>query len=449
MNFGGVTEENVPFFPEDKPFFVGEFNFGALDRGKFWTGIEYAADQRNRGEAYRHYVRSGLEDPRCIGTHWFSYIDGPLSGRPKDSENAAKGLVDSCDTPHQSMVDAIRTVSATMYDYRYADSVYTPPEVSPLLANWQFDDAAGTMSTAYNAAGLAVWADEADWMLNGQGQAEVSGVVNECHATPFTAVTNGNVFMRIDYAVWNFDGDCQIRAGFELDNQEVYVRLRGRPNNAFFGVGNANDQGISGVSSNGMSLILGVNLDEDTCSLWWDDGRSGTHMLLYADAALSATATSVETPYFRNTQFTGSNAVGIDMLLYGTNFNDVANFSLSPYQIWMSGYQLTGTDDDGDGLNNLAEFALGGNPTNPSENGYVPVFGKGMSNMVYVYPRRKDSGLTYWLETSTNLVSGVWTNAGYTEVPDVGGYDENFEAVTNGVVVDEDQTFIRLRVMEQ
>jgi hypothetical protein len=116
--FQGVIPGEGPFFPEDKPFFIGEFNFGALDRGMFWTGIEYAADQHNRGEAYILYIQSGLEDPRCVGAHWFSYTDGALAGRPKDSENAAKGLVDGRDMPYESMVGAIREVSATMYGYR-------------------------------------------------------------------------------------------------------------------------------------------------------------------------------------------------------------------------------------------------------------------------------------------------------------------------------------------
>jgi hypothetical protein len=213
--FQGVIPGDGPFFPEDKPYFVGEFNFGALDRGMFWTGIEYAADQRNRGETYRHFVNSGLEDPRCVGAHWFAYKDGPLASRASDSENAAMGLLDSVDTPHTEMIAALRQTASGMYDYRFGDST-PPPEVSPLLANWQFNEPAGGISTASNSAGFSAWADEVDWMLNGSGQAEVAGTVAERNAAPFTSVSSGSVFMRIDYTGWNFDGDSQIRSGFGL-----------------------------------------------------------------------------------------------------------------------------------------------------------------------------------------------------------------------------------------
>ena len=66
--------------------------------------------------------------------------------------------------------------------------------------------------------------------------------------------------------------------------------------------------------------------------------------------------------------------------------------------------------------------------------------------MIFVYPRRIDSGLAYWLETSTNLVSNSWTNSGYAELPMNGTIDADFEAVTNTVPATDSQTFIRLRV---
>jgi hypothetical protein len=81
-------------------------------------------------------------------------------------------------------------------------------------------------------------------------------------------------------------------------------------------------------------------------------------------------------------------------------------------------------------------------------NGHVPGFlGQG-TEFRFVYPSRKDAGLFYWLETSTNLVDGIWTNAGYAELPDTGVCDADFDAVTNEVSTDESQTFIRLRVKE-
>lgn len=107
-----------PFFTADKPFLVGEFDFGAVDRGKFFTGIGFAADQRNRGENYIHFIKSGLRNPRCVGAHWFHYTDSPTGSRGFDSENANCGLVNSTDSPYPAMIEAMRAVGPMMYRYR-------------------------------------------------------------------------------------------------------------------------------------------------------------------------------------------------------------------------------------------------------------------------------------------------------------------------------------------
>jgi len=57
--------------------------------------------------------------------------------------------------------------------------------------------------------------------------------------------------------------------------------------------------------------------------------------------------------------------------------------------------------------------------------------------MTYVYPKRSDpdsSLLSYYLETSTNLVSGDWTNEGYAVVG-TGTIDSEFDAITNQIPV--------------
>ena len=109
-------------------------------------------------------------------------------------------------------------------------------------------------------------------------------------------------------------------------------------------------------------------------------------------------------------------------------------------------YQLTGSDDDFDGLDNLAEFALGGNPTNPADQGYAIWFGSAGSIFHYVYPRRKNSGLLYMVETTTNLVSGVWTNAGLVELPAAGELDTQFDMVTNELSIFGANQFLRLHI---
>lgn len=79
-------------------------------------------------------------------------------------------------------------------------------------------------------------------------------------------------------------------------------------------------------------------------------------------------------------------------------------------------------------------------------NGYIPTIGNSVSNFIYVYPRRKGSGLLYQLETTTNLMSNVWTNAGFNQVPTFGNIDSEFDSVTNALPTDPAQTFIRLKI---
>lgn len=102
----------------DMPLIIGEFHFGALDRGLFHTGLRRAESQQDRAEKYMSYVRSALQNPGIIGTHWFQYKDQPTTGRG-DGENYQIGFVDICDTPCPEIVQAARNIAASMYEYRF------------------------------------------------------------------------------------------------------------------------------------------------------------------------------------------------------------------------------------------------------------------------------------------------------------------------------------------
>ncbi len=103
-----------------KPIIIGEFHFGALDRGMFHTGLREAPDQAARAEYFRDYVRSVAECPAFVGCHWFQYVDEPLTGRVYDGENYAIGFVSVTDTPYAEMVDASQEISGRIYDMRTA-----------------------------------------------------------------------------------------------------------------------------------------------------------------------------------------------------------------------------------------------------------------------------------------------------------------------------------------
>ncbi len=100
------------------PLIIGEFHFGALDRGMFHTGLRAAKDQNERAAKYENYVRGVLRHPQFVGCHWFKYMDEPTSGRALDGENYQIGFVDIVDTPYPEIIDAVRKVGYDMYDYR-------------------------------------------------------------------------------------------------------------------------------------------------------------------------------------------------------------------------------------------------------------------------------------------------------------------------------------------
>ncbi|MBR6932485.1 MAG: beta-galactosidase [Bacteroidales bacterium] len=101
----------------DKPVMVGEYHFGALDRGMFHSGLIDVGSQERRAEAYVHYVESALHHPNVIGVHWHQFSDQATTGR-FDGENLQVGFTDVCDTPYPETIAGIRKVGYGMYECR-------------------------------------------------------------------------------------------------------------------------------------------------------------------------------------------------------------------------------------------------------------------------------------------------------------------------------------------
>lgn len=101
----------------DKPVMIGEFHFGALDRGLFHASLIGVEDQTARGQAYTTYIRSALRHPNIVGAHWHQYGDQPTTGR-FDGENFQNGFLDVCDTPYPETVAGIREAGYSMYETR-------------------------------------------------------------------------------------------------------------------------------------------------------------------------------------------------------------------------------------------------------------------------------------------------------------------------------------------
>jgi hypothetical protein len=119
------------------------------------------------------------------------------------------------------------------------------------------------------------------------------------------------------------------------------------------------------------------------------------------------------------------------------------------YAAWSNSYSLVEGelgDDDNDGLINLYEYGLGGDPTNGFVDGNIPAFETAGGDMVYVYAQRNDdTNLVYYLETDTDLVNAPgWTNSGYAVTGTNTTLGGDFDEVTNSIPTTDDQKFIQL-----
>ena len=132
------------------------------------------------------------------------------------------------------------------------------------------------------------------------------------------------------------------------------------------------------------------------------------------------------------------------------------------YVAWVEGFGLSATNESGsitndfdlDGLENLTEYALGGNPVIPDADSINPTISTmaGTNMLAYVYNRRLDADarkLTYGLTVSTNaLTSATWSPIGNALETGFGPIDASFESVTNAIPTDTPIGFVNLLVTE-
>lgn len=97
-----------------KPILIGEFHIGVPNRGMA-PGLVQAMNQKERGIAYRYYVENAAAHPAVMGTHWFQWIDQPVTGRG-DGENYNIGWVDVTDRPYAELVKAAQATHARLYE---------------------------------------------------------------------------------------------------------------------------------------------------------------------------------------------------------------------------------------------------------------------------------------------------------------------------------------------
>jgi len=111
------------------PVIIGEFHFGALDRGLFSNGLRSVLNQEERGKAYRYYIENAIQSEYFVGAHYFILNDQHVLGR-FDGENAQVGCVDVCHRPYKEFVEGVKKTNEEIY--QLVSGIKTIENIKPI-----------------------------------------------------------------------------------------------------------------------------------------------------------------------------------------------------------------------------------------------------------------------------------------------------------------------------
>lgn len=288
------------------------------------------------------------------------------------------------------------------------------------------------------------------------------------------AFTSGVYRLEMDFASWDFPAGAdsgQLQLTLASDGSEV-VRIRLRPNTAGdgawiqlmgveSGIRQYNTYGQGAGSTNktaATSAMIEFDFDNDTINYFIDGGEPKKTATTFDAAGFDQIVFNTDANWSPNNVVT-IDAMGLYRYVAPADTNTTPS---SLWNDWIAIYPGVGGNTnlldhgDSDDLDNLTEYAYGGDPADGGNQGNVPVRSLvedgGASYIEYIYYARDDAGdrgLAYLLSTETDLVSGSgWINDHYEVV----GTNTNtgipgFNAVTNRMsAVPEDKRFLRLQI---
>jgi hypothetical protein len=127
------------------------------------------------------------------------------------------------------------------------------------------------------------------------------------------------------------------------------------------------------------------------------------------------------------------------------------NEPLEGYRRWAKNWgigkdALEFGDHDGDGVSNLAEFGLGGNPNDRLDRGTLPTFSRSGDSALFAFPRRNDTEeLVYTVQTNPTLSPDSWSATRY-RLGDIHPGDGAHDLVTVHIETEEPNLFVRLKI---
>ena len=378
-------------------------------------------------------------------------------------------------------------VGGTATEFIKIDSVTLSEWVEEVADPWtqleqfNFDDVAGksfntfvnsgTLNSSWNYGGPAatIFTDGAGSLVVSNHPGQTYRKINS-YASPYTS---GVYRLEMDLASWDLDAAAvgsTLTFGAVSDATDVLsliaaVRLtvqdattaRVQMFGDFTSGATYRAFDFSLADTNGLSCAIDFDFDADTAT--YSTNGVETHSFT------NFQGTQVESLQFNtsSTWTTNSvaamNAIGFSEFVGTPATNDTAT---SLWNEWINLYSGVGSNSnlldhgDSDDLDNLTEYAFGGDPSDGGSQGNIPsqslVDVGGTDYIEYVYYMRDDAGgrgLAYLITTDTDLVAAPgWTNAHY----EVTGTNTStgisgFNAVTNRMSTDpEAQRFLRLQI---
>jgi hypothetical protein len=364
-----------------------------------------------------------------------------------------------------------------------------PPENYELLIDYPFNDAADTQMTGLVNDGplSAPWDTDTPGIMFADGVGNVT-VVTNVQATPSPdpdadqgdtksiavlsePLTNGWALLEWRVDGWDTTG-ISTNGGFAIEalsidggvtnvvSTEFYMRWGGTEmrirNEGPAGQGSVFGFPVSSTDGLGLRMLFDLTSgdvrflynDESTADGWLDTGVSG---VANGIGRIDQIVFSARGGLWANNP---AAYVNVDYLTLSEGEYILAAEEM--YAEWLAGYPGVGSETglsdnpDGDALDNLAEYALGGNPDNAADIGIASVVQDEGGWFYFVHAQRKyaaERGLVYDVVKDVDLVYGDFTNTNVEVVGTNTSYVVGFDAVTNRVPSDAlDQQFLKLEI---
>ncbi|WP_426453069.1 agarase [Paenibacillus sp. S-38] len=100
-----------------RPVLLTEFAFGTREQGL--SAPLLAGSEDGRARLYRAYVEEAASLGFVVGTHWFSYLDQPATGRwfeGLEGESYNFGLLNVADRPYKTFLSGVTETNKNIYD---------------------------------------------------------------------------------------------------------------------------------------------------------------------------------------------------------------------------------------------------------------------------------------------------------------------------------------------